>query len=301
MQNSLRHLNALRAFEAAARHSSIAKASAELNVSHSVVSQHVRNLEDWFGVKLFRRSGNRIELTPEGRQLEPQVAHGMQILSDACAVLLQTSQSGTLVISAEPAISSRWLRRKISQFGDLFPNITCHLRSDWQAPDINDDKVDVVIHFDERVQRMQADKDQLFPVDGFPACAAAMHKHIMGTAAEDAFLEFQLVHDNGRHIWQNWFSEHLTAREEWQHGKVYSDFALAIDAAVDGEGVMLADNIICRREIETGQLVQVDSRTTRCTWYSIATKENTAPNSAVASFRDWILNEARLEIPAEAG
>lgn len=301
MHTSLRHLNALRAFEAAARHSSIAKAAAELNVSHSVVSQHVRNLEGWFGTKLFRRSGNRIELTHEGRHFEPQVAHGLQILSDACEGLLQSSQSGSIVISAEPALASRWLRRKITRFSEQYPKITCHLRSDWQAPEIGDNQVDVVIHFDERIQRMQADKTRLFPIDGFPACAPEVFEKIRANDGPDEFLDMPLIHDNGRHIWQHWFSEHIKSAEQWKEGKVYSDLALAIDAAVDGEGVLLADNIICRRELETGLLKQIDTRTSRCTWYSIATDENIAQNSAVSTFKAWLVSEIKNRIPVGSG
>lgn len=298
MHTSLRYLNALRAFEAAARHCSISKAASELNVSHSVVSQHVRNLEDWFGTKLFKRSGNRIELTQEGRHFEPQVAYGLQILSDACAGLLQSSQSGSIVISAEPALASRWLRRKISRFGEQFPKIECHLRSDWQVPNIEDNQIDIVIHFDERIQRLQAVKSPLFPVDGFPACAPKLFEKIDFSNGPDNFLNLPIIHDNGRHIWQHWFSEHVNDSDKWSKGKVFSDLALAIEAAVDGEGVFLADKVICRRELENGLLIPIDERSSRCTWYSIATGKHAAQHSPVLTFKSWLLSEVKNRAPA---
>ncbi|WP_158524499.1 LysR family transcriptional regulator [Phaeobacter gallaeciensis] len=290
-------MNALRAFEAAARHSSISKAAAELNVSHSVVSQHVRNLEDWFGSKLFKRSGNRIELTGEGRRLEPQVAHGLQILSDACAGLLQASQQGAIIVSAEPALASRWLRRKITQFSEQFPKIECHLRSDWQIPDTNEHQIDLVIHFDERIQRLPGGKSQLFPVDGFPACAPSLADQLRANDP-DSFFDIPIIHDNGRHVWQQWFAEHAKDSRKWTQGKVFSDLALTIDAAIDGEGVFLADKIICKRELDSGQLVQIDSRTSRCTWYSIAARENAAPNSPAETFKSWLIAEVKTHLPA---
>ncbi|WP_299949580.1 LysR family transcriptional regulator [uncultured Ruegeria sp.] len=293
MYGSLRHLNALRAFEAAARHSSIAKASAELNVSHSVISQHVRNLEQWFGTSLFERHGNRIELTAEGRQFESQVAHGLQVLSDACEGLLLLSQTGSITISAEPAIASRWLRKKISEFSEQYPRIECNLRSEWRTPAIGENQVDAVIHFEERIQRIHAESAQLFPLDGFPACAPEIYERLNLSENWDDFTSFPLIHDNGRHIWQQWFSEHAGASEVWTEGKVYSDLALAIDAAVDGEGIILADDIICHKELANGTLKRIDDHVSRCTWYSVAIDENAPANSAVATFKKWIVAEAQ--------
>lgn len=293
MHSSLRHLNALRAFEAAARHSSISKAAAELNVSHSVVSQHVRNLEEWFGTKLFKRTGNRIELTIEGRQFEPQVAHGLQLLSDACSNLLQSSQVGSIVISAEPALATRWLRRKLTQFSEQFPKIDCHMRADWQVPDLIEGQVDVAIHFEERIQRLQADSSQLFPLEGFPACAPDVYEKIDFSNGPNDFLKLPVIHDNGRHIWQQWFSEHAPDSELWKSGNVLSDLALAIDAAVDGEGVFLADKVICKRELNSGLLKPIDNRSIHCTWYRIATGQNIAQNSPAMTFRNWLVSEAK--------
>ena len=142
MENSLRHLNALRVFEAAARHSSFAKAAGELNVSHSVVSQHIRNLELWFGTDLFIRHGNRVELSADGRDLRPQIASGLQTLTDASETLLRKTRSGTLVVSAEPALASLWLRKQITEFCRLFPRIDVDLRPAWTPAQIGEGHAD---------------------------------------------------------------------------------------------------------------------------------------------------------------
>ncbi|WP_299850906.1 LysR family transcriptional regulator [uncultured Roseovarius sp.] len=295
MFSSLRHLNALRAFEAAARNRSIAKAADELHVSHSVVSQHVRNLEEWLNVELFERHSNRIELSEEGKHFEPQVAYGLQILSDACDNLLNLTQTGTINISAEPAISSRWLRKKVTEFCGQHPNIECNLRSEWRPPDIDEELVDVIIHFEERLLRTRTDHARLFPIDGFPACSPELQTESGFLPECGSISDLPLLHDNGRHIWQHWFSEHVDGNEQWKHGKVYSDLSLAIDAAVDGEGVFLADEIICAKELSLGQLRKIDDRTTRCTWYLIAINENSHANSAVTVFKNWIVAEAKKE------
>ncbi|WP_303507575.1 LysR substrate-binding domain-containing protein [Cognatishimia sp. 1_MG-2023] len=221
----------------------------------------------------------------------------MQILSDACESLLQASQVGTVMISAEPAFASRWLRRKITKFSEQFPKIECFLRSDWQVPDIVEDKVDIVIHFDERIQRMQAEKTHLFPIDGFPACAPSLYDKIDFSNGPNDFLKLPIIHDNGRHIWHQWLTEYADGVDKWSDGKVLSDLALTIDAAVDGEGVFLADKIICKRELENGLLKPIDHRTSRCTWYSVATQDNVDQNSPTMTFRNWLLAEVKHRFP----
>lgn len=295
MFNSIRHLNALRAFEAAARHKSIASAAQELHVSHSVVSQHVRNLEEWFGLKLFERLGNRIELTEHARQLEPQIAHGYQILNDACENMLRLTHKGTINISAEPAIASRWLRKKLTAFSKKFPNIECNLRSEWRAPSIDDEHVDIIVHFEERFEHANIRYTNLFTVEGFPACAPEVFDQLAGGYSENGFSDFPLIHDNGRHIWQHWYAEHERGDESWKVGSVHSDLALAIDAAVDGEGIFLADKIICARELANGTLKVLDERTSRCTRYCVAVDEQSHGKSIVETFKIWIVDQAKRE------
>ncbi len=295
MDTSLRHLNALRVFEVAARHSSFAKAGAELNVSHSVVSQHIRNLELWFGTDLFIRHGNRVELTEDGRRLQPQLSSGFQVLKDACESLLRVSQHATLTISAEPALASLWLRKRITEFCTLYPRIDIELRPAWQPPQLGDGHADMIIHFETRLPNKAAKLIRLFPIDGFPACAPDLKSRMTKDGDALGWMSSSLVHDNGREIWHQWFSAHQPDMAIWQKGRVYSDLSLAIDAAVDGEGIILADDILCRKELETGALVKCDQRQIRCVWYSLAVSKRMTGNSALGVFTAWLLEAARME------
>ena len=249
METALRHLNALRVFEVAARHSSFAKAGAELNVSHSVVSQHIKNLELWFGTELFIRHGNRVELTEDGRRLQPQLSSGFQVLKDACEGLLRVSQQATLTVSAEPALASLWLRKRITEFCTLFPRIDIELRPAWQSPQLDDGHTDMIIHFETRVPGKGVKQFRLFPIDGFPACAPQLKACMTGADGVVDWMSTPLVHDNGREIWHQWFSAHQPEDAAWQKGRVYSDLSLAIDAAVDGEGIILADGLCCTNPV----------------------------------------------------
>ncbi|MEP3333597.1 LysR family transcriptional regulator [Sedimentitalea sp.] len=293
MQNTLRHLNALRVFEAAARHSSFAKAAHELNVSHSVVSQHIRNLEHWFGTDLFIRHGNRVELSDDGRNLLPQIASGLQTLTDATETLLRKTRSGTLVVSAEPALASLWLRKRITEFCSLFPRIEIDLRPAWTPAQIGEGHADMIIHFATRMPQSGVKRDKLFPIDGFPAATPHVRDAILAEGGAIDWDHVGLVHDNGKEIWHKWYTEHEPESAGWRIGKVYSDLSLAIDGAADGEGVILADDILCQREISSGQLVRLDQREIRCVWYEIALHKGISKSASSSFFKNWLLEQTK--------
>ncbi|MEO9781276.1 MAG: LysR family transcriptional regulator [Sedimentitalea sp.] len=293
MQNTLRHLNALRVFEAAARHSSFAKAAHELNVSHSVVSQHIRNLEHWFGTDLFVRHGNRVELSDDGRNLLPQIASGLQTLTDATETLLRKTRSGTLVVSAEPALASLWLRKRITEFCSLFPRIEIDLRPAWTPAQIGEGHADMIIHFATRMPQSGVKRDKLFPIDGFPAATPHVRDAILAKGGAIDWDQVGLVHDNGKETWHKWYTAHQPESAGWRIGKVYSDLSLAIDGAADGEGVILADDILCQREISSGQLVRLDQREIRCVWYEIALHKGTSKSASASFFKNWLLEQTK--------
>ncbi|MES0827996.1 LysR family transcriptional regulator [Ruegeria sp. SCP11] len=289
MNSSLRHLNALRAFEAAARHQSISRAAEELNVSHSVVSQHVKTLEDWFGTELFVRSGNRITLSEDGRALLPRISSGMQTLKDACSDLLRATQKGTLIVSAEPALASLWLRKRITEFCAEFPKIDVDLRPAWQPPQLGEDHADIIIHFETRLPTADARIQRLFPIDGYPACAPHVREQLISEDGNIDWQEAPLVHDNGREIWHQWYLTYEPGSNRWQQGRLYSDLSLAIDAALDGEGIILADDVLCGKEMRSGTLVQLDARQIRCVWYSVALPKKSSRKPAVETFSNWLM------------
>ena len=89
-------------------------------------------------------------------------------------------------------------------------------------------------------------------------------------------------------IWRRWFDRFLPGSEAWRSGYVYSDLSLAIDAAADGDGIFLADDLLCAREIASGALVKVLPETLRCAWYCTAVPHEAKIAKAVQAFRDWL-------------
>jgi|GEM_PF-126983 len=292
MHRSMKHLNALRAFESAARHESFSKAAAELHVSHTVVGQHVRNLEEWLSAPLFVRHKNWIELTDEGRMLAPRITEGMQILADACDAFHHSSTRSVIEVVAEPAISSRWLRRLIVEFQKENPRIEINLRSAWSPPAQTAADWDIIVHFERRIPGARRATNRLFPIDGFPACSPTLFEQVSKKQQSLDIASLPLIHDHGISIWRHWFEEFEPDSKAWEVGQVHSDLSLAIDAAVDGEGIILADNIICKRELETGALIKIDDRTVRCAWYSSLLRIDRRARPDLRLFQTWLMESA---------
>ena len=186
MPRATSHLKAVRAFEAAARHESFAKAAVELCVSHSVISRHIRNLEQWLGTDLFVRSGNQVELTEDARLIVPKITAAFISVNDCFESLRKVRHPRSIVISAEPAIATRWLRRRLSIFRDEFPDIEIDLRASRSLPDVTDGTTDVAIHFESQFQSNDPSLQRLFPIDAYPACSPDfLREHSQGNGAVD--------------------------------------------------------------------------------------------------------------------
>jgi len=281
-------LSALRAFESASRHENFARAADELCVSHSAISQHIRVLEDCLQVKLFDRLGNRVELTEEGRALRPRVGEAFDIMAEACSYAGRFSADRSLSISAEPAFATRWLRPRLTEFRSANPDISVYLNAGWDQGSAQGSSADIVIHFESWLTETGYKLDRLFPIDGYPACAPRFLEDNPAIREPSGLCELPLIHDNSRMVWRRWFSEFVPGSEAWNNGYVYTDLSLAIDAALDGEGVFLADDILCAQEIESGALVKALPETVRCAWYCIATHGERVSDPAIQAFSEWI-------------
>ena len=195
-----------------------------------------------------------------------------------------------MVISAEPALASLWLRKKITEFCDEFPKIDMDLRPAWQPSLLGDDHADIIIHFETRMPSTGVNLQRLFPTDGYPVCSPTLRDDLILIDGRVNWRDAPLINDNGKEIWHQWFTEYEPGNTQWEQGRVYSDLSLAIDGAVDGEGIILGDDVLCAKEIETGSLVRLDLRQIRCVWYSIAVPNKFHRKPAADTFSDWLLS-----------
>jgi len=147
MNNRLPPLTALRAFDAAARHMSFARAADELNVTPAALSFQIKSLEDHLGQPLFRRLNRAVELTEAGRTLAPGAADGFRTLSGAWHSAQRLQDTATLNVTAGPAFTSKWLAPRLYDFARAHPGIDLRFSANLRLMDFDRDEVDVAIRF----------------------------------------------------------------------------------------------------------------------------------------------------------
>ncbi|WP_413693515.1 LysR family transcriptional regulator [Psychromonas sp. KJ10-2] len=289
MNQRLPPLSSLKAFHSASIRESFAEAARELCVSQSAISQQIRVLEESLGVKLFKRLGNKVQLTDAGESLSIQVNQAFTLLSEACLKTSLIATQKSLVINAEHAMASRWLRPRLAKFRQLNPDAKITLNLGWEPNHASE--VDIVIHFEERFNTEKYELTRLLPIDCYPACSSSFYQNNADRLLNN-IEQVPLVHDNSRTIWMQWFNKYLPNSNSWKHGYVYSDLSLALEAALDGEGLFLADDIICKQEIESGALVKVSSQSLVTAWYCIAVSKANKSNLFIDEFIEWMVENS---------
>ncbi|MDF0602071.1 LysR substrate-binding domain-containing protein [Psychromarinibacter sp. C21-152] len=248
-------LNALRAFEAASRHGGFIGASEELNVTRGAISRHVRLLEDHLGVQLFVRLAQGVRLTAAGRQLQP-------VLSEAFALIHReveriSSDASELRVICPPGTSIRWLLPKLEDFRSLHPDLRVRLTTDFYADGGFDPvETDVGFSVSNLPNRPKSLETQtLFPIMLTPACAPGYLKERSLTSPE-ALASCELLHENRHHSdWKAWTDDFPELGVDPAAGQHFPNIDLATKAAVMGIGIVMADLVLCREELEAGTLI----------------------------------------------
>ena len=302
-------LNALRAFEAAARHLSFKKAANELHVTAGAVSHQVKLLESHLGVTLFRRLTRALELTPEAQSLLPKVREGLDNLLEAVERLRGREAAQSLTVVAPPNFASRWLVPRLGAFARLHPNIELHIGSRSDTIDGREptdarvanghDKPAVAIRFGSgHYPSMKV--DEVFAAAYLPVCSPRLLKgpHALRKPADLRF--HTLLHDDtvaddsARPTWDDWLQAVGVRDVDASRGPHFTDASLALEAAIEGMGVALGIKPLLAAEIEAKRLVVPFDIAAPARWaYFLVMPEALAENPAVIAFRDWILAEAK--------
>ncbi len=307
-------LNALRAFEAAARHRSFKNAARELHVTPGAVSHQVKGLEDHLGKPLFRRLTRALELTPQAVAMLPLVQEGLERLSDAVDKVRARSEGGALTVIAPPNFAARWLVPRLARFTVAHPNLELHLASrpsmidgpdeDGQPPlpsEARDDTPLAMIRFgDGRYPGTRV--DEVFSATYVPICSPRLlqGEHALRSLAD--LRHHTLLHDDtvveedARPSWADWLHSVGLDDIDATRGPHFSDASLAFEAALEGMGVALAIKPLVRSEIEAGRLVvPFDIAAPASYAYYLVTPEAASGDGALGEFREWLLEEAATE------
>jgi LysR family glycine cleavage system transcriptional activator len=306
-------LNALRAFEAAARLLSFKKAAHELHVTPGAVSHQIKLLEEHLGVALFRRLTRALELTSEGQAMLPKVQEGLESLAAAVERVRARQAVAALTVMTPPNFATRWLVPRLGSFTRSHPNLELHVASrpamiDGRengpvAPvaDAPEDTPIVMVRFGDG-RYPGAHVDELFSAVYVPVCSPELMggEHPLHKPADLRF--HTLLHDDTvveegvRPAWADWLESVGVKDVDVARGPHFSDASLALEAAIEGLGVTLAMKPLVQTEIEAGRLVMPFDITVPAAFaYYLVTPETSARNASVAAFRDWLLAEAARE------
>jgi len=295
MSNRYPPLNALRAFEVAARHLSFTKASEELFVTQAAVSHQIKALEDYLGLKLFRRRNRSLLLTEEGQSYYLDIKDILLSLKEATDKLKSRSAKGALTVSVPPSFAIQWLVPRLSSFNQAYPDIDVRVQAVDRYEGKLSDNVDVAIFYGKGDwSGLQA--DLLYTEYLLPVCAPSLvvDKDLLNKPENLAHCT--LLHDISRQDWLTYTKQLGLTNINVQQGPIFSHSAMVVQAAVHGQGVALVNNVMAQAEIESGRLV--------CPFKQVLISKNAFyfvyPESQVevgkiTAFREWIIDRATSE------
>lgn len=299
MVRKLPPLNALRAFEAAARHLSFTKAAEELGVTPAAISHQVRHLEDQLGIPLFQRLTRAVRLTAAGQAFQPLLSDGFDRLAEAVSVLKAMERAGVLTVSVAPSFASKWLLPRIERFAARHPEIDVRISASMALVDFRSDQVDIAIRFGQgRYPHLKVDK--LFSESVTPMCSPALLQGDHPLRTPDNLRHHALLHDDSAYAvgptpdWRMWLK--LAGHEDVDatRGLRFSHAEHALQAACDGLGVVLGRQSLAAGDIAAGRLVRPFHLVLPIDFgYFLVRPETGEERPKVAAFREWILSEAR--------
>ena len=291
MPRKLPSLNALRTFEAAARHLSFVRASEELCVTPAAVSQQVKLLEDHLGIPLFRR-GKILLLSEAGEDMLPLVSEAFDQLEKA--VTKARTEGGALVVSAPPAFAARWLIPRLEDFNSRHPGIELRLLATRRLVDFGVEDVDAAIRFGAgaypglNIDRLML--ELIVPVAS-PQLAAAIRSP--SDLASCALLEDEWHTSNGVFPdWKTWLASIGVEAGPSLKIRRFSDANLTIQAAVAGMGVALAWQSLVEGDLKAGRLVRLpEGAIPSELGYHLVMPRSRADSQKTQVFRAWLLEQ----------
>lgn len=289
MARRLPSLNALKAFEAAARLQSFTEAAAELFVTHAAISRHIRELEEWLGTELFIRTGRGVHLTDAGRRFGSKLTPLFDALAEATREAAAVGDVRQLKVTVEPSIASRWLVPRLGRFNDLHPDIELSINPEHRLADFRSGDADVGIRYG-RGNWADVDMAKLSDVVIFPVCAP---KLVEGRGRLDPadLKDFTLLHEDRKQWWAEWLAAAgISGVEDWR-GPVFQNH-LAIEAAEAGQGFALGDQILCGDSLNEGWLTRPFDRDMKDHGgYWIVRAKGSKETAPARAFREWLMSE----------
>lgn len=294
-------LNALRAFESAARHLSYTRAADELHVTQAAVSHQVKALEEWLGLPLFRRDGRRVSLTEAGQRLFPAVRDGLDTMHRTIANLTDPNRQRRLTVTTTDSFAAAWLVPRLRRFRDRHPDIDIRVATADEVVDIARADIDVAIRTGNGNWR-GLHVERLMKEDLSPVCSPRLLQDGPPLERPEDLRHHTLLHDTMEVDWSTWLRASGVEGVDATRGPHFEHSYLVLQAAMAGEGVALGRTALVAEDLRSGRLVRPFELTLPLSYaYYFVCLPDSLNRLRVRAFRDWLFEEAAATESGFAG
>ncbi len=295
MAERIPHLTGLRVFEAAARRLSFQAAAEELGLSPSAVSHQIRGLEAYLDAKLFERKPRAVALTDAGRALQPGVADGFRRIEGAVREVRSLTTRAVVVVSVGPSLAAKWLSPRLYRFEEAHPSIDLRVTMSNRAIDLLREDVDVALrHGGGDYPKLESLR--LFGEAYAPLAAPAVAERLRAPAdlaGARLFDDVSTRHAFEAPSWPEWFRRAGLDPSDFPPPREFHQTDHAIQAAIDGGGVLMGRLGIAGGDVAAGRLVQPFELVLPSPYgYFAVLRPGRRREKAIARFLDWIFEEA---------
>jgi len=288
-------LNSMRAFESAARHLSFSKAADELRVTPAAISQQIKILEDYFACPLFNRQARGLSLTATGAYLVPYTTDAFDQLSHAVRHAKIRTESSILTVSVSPPFGANWLVPRLDSFRRGHPEFDIRLDATDRLIDFEREDVDLAIRYGAGTYRGLV-SECLLENFTFPVCSPALTKGENSLLTLTDLRHHTLLHTEWTSAsdtapqWPTWLQAAGVAVEGSERGPRFTTESVALQAAIEGQGVLLSASPLATNDIEKGNLIRPfgDMQTANKITYYLVYPKSHMTDPRVQAFCAWI-------------
>jgi LysR family transcriptional regulator, glycine cleavage system transcriptional activator len=299
-------LNSLRAFESAARHLSFSKAAEELFVTPAAISQQIKQLEGFLGVVLFRRMTRAVSLTEDAKVVLPTLTEGFDKLAHAVEHLSHADETGLLTVSTPPTFAAKWLLQRLPRFSDEYPDIDVRLDASLVPREFGRDGIDVSIRLGDG-EFPGLHTSRIFDEEFSPVCSPRLIDSGNPLKQPSDIKNHRLLHVDWGKLqislpdWRMWTHAAGIANAEQEHGLHFNVESMAIEAAINGDGVALVSHHAVVDDIEAGRLVRPFELTLPADYsYWLVCPQDHLHRVKVKAFCDWMSGEVVRDVRSSA-
>ena len=297
MPSRLPPLNALRAFEASARHRSFSRAAEELNVTPAAISHQIKALEEYLSAKLFTRANRTLMLTQAGQSLLPGIHKGFTAFNEAMEAFGLYDQTGMLTVAVTPSFAAKWLVHRIEHFNRAYPDVDIRMTTSMNLSDYARDGIESGVRYGKGAYGGLL-SEHLLATEIIPGCSPRLLTGSRRLESPADLASVTLLHDDShRHEemypdWAMWLRAAGAPEVDPTHGLRFDTAGETQNAAVEGVGVALGRTTLVSDDVEAGRLVRLFDLVLPSDFaYWIVYTETSIKRPKVKAFRDWLKAE----------